>query len=132
MFYGVLFGIFPSWWLASAIVIHNNFAENKTLPNWLKSLAFSNPFVGLFSFVLLKWRYYSTALRILSIAYVCIFVTVVQWAISSDYSRGLALSGEFPLAEIIPLSLLVTWLTPSYFVRRYLSRQPSSGNYPKA
>jgi|WetSurMetagenome_2_1015567.scaffolds.fasta_scaffold319198_2 hypothetical protein len=119
LFIGLIAGIFPLWWWFSADIMYFSVTLKKTTPKWMGAVAHHHPFLIYFYENLYYKPFYQITLRILTIVYiVCFIIFSLCFPI-----KGAPYIINFLNKAGFDLGLLLVWLLPSFFVRRYLKRR---------
>jgi hypothetical protein len=118
---GILSGLFPAWWFCSALIMQNYKFNQQPTPKLLLDIARNNPGFGVFQIIFDKTTYYPSILRISAIVWIILFLTGYHFLALTDYAKDnfmqiIAIETSFPIL------ILVTWLLPSWFMKRYLKR----------
>ncbi len=118
---GILFGLFPAWFSCGGMIYRAVVLQHKNVPSWLCDIASSDLRTDRRYRGLLPKRYISLVPWIISTIWVIACLVGQQYLALVDYARG-------NIAEIIvintsfPVFLVLTWLLPAYFLRRYLQK----------
>jgi len=119
---GLLFGLFPSWWLCTAIFVENVEYGGKTSPKWITLLANNNPGLGLFHFLLVKKTWYQKILWIMSGLVIGVFLWgYFTFGHETYIGHGIARMVVFFMS--FPIFLLLVWLVPAIILNRYYHKQ---------
>ena len=103
------------------MIIKATVHEGKQVPQWMMSGAMNNPGLGLFYMMLFQKKYYLTMIQVLAVCWVVVSLAFEQYAAFVSYPRN----GIYKIMEMeagmLPF-LLLTWLLPAYFLKRYLQK----------
>jgi hypothetical protein len=111
---GIITGFFPALFWCSALVINSAVREGKNVPDWLRQCA-----VG-YSGLLPKASWIPIN-KIISILLILVFLIGYHYVALVDYATG-SLARILVIETSFPVFLLVTWLMPAKFLKRFLDK----------
>jgi len=122
LFGGIIIGIFPLWWWFSADIMCFSVSLKSQVPKWMEEIAKHHPFLIYFYEDLYYKSYYRTLLRMITIVYILGFLifSFLYPIIGASLTINILNKAGFDFG------LLLMWLLPSYFVRRYLRQRKDS------
>jgi hypothetical protein len=127
---GVVFGLVPMGLLGSAIITESQIKEKKVVPTWL--LGFAGLLLEKSVFYSIKTkRFFPATLRIIAVIWIIACLLITEVMIYNDIKKGLATIGNLLEFQIMPVSFVLTFLVPNYYLNRFLARRKVWGEGEK-
>lgn len=119
---GILFGLIPAWsWFVAEVSI-SVINKRKSLPKWMIWMALGNPSTKDYNWGIISDHHLYIVPRIIAITLIIIILVGYHYFAFATYLADHVDGLEVIVLETsLPLFFLLTWLVPSYFLRRYLS-----------
>jgi len=117
---GILFGIFPAWWLCAAFIKEKS-VYRRYFPKWLIECFDWNPGFGFFQIILNNKKYYPLMLRIAAIAWVVVCIGGYHIGAWNNYKNDIIQIVEIETS--LTFFLLLTSFLPIYLIKRFLNNK---------
>ncbi len=117
---GIIFGIFPAWWLCTSLVMKKG-VYRQYLPAWLVEGFDWNPGFGFFQLILNKKAYYPLMLQITAIVWLVICLGGYHIGAWNNYKNDIVQIIEIETS--LSLFLLLTSFVPYFLMKRYLEKR---------
>jgi small-conductance mechanosensitive channel len=116
---GIIFGFFPAWWSRTAVIIKAVMDKRKGIPKWLNDNAWPNPYTTKLIIRFMPDKFYPIFYRMLPVVWVVACLSGFVYLARIDIIKGIPFE-KLLVEATLPVFLILTWLLPPYFLRRYI------------